>query len=414
MAGARSEVEWIADPAAFAALTEEWDRLARGAGHPFAEHSWFAAWWGAFGAGSSLSVCALRRDGRVVGVYPLCRNGGVLRAMANDHSPSSCRSPTTRRRSPRSRPRWWPRRPPSWSCPRCPRARRWSRSLAPRGRGGASAPSARTSCLRSPPPPAPGRTTAGSGELATVERRRRKLLREHEAEVVVVGRRPTCGRPWRRASASRPAAGRAGRARRSCPPRKPRRSTARSRRPSTPRTACALADRPRRPARGLRHVPVARGPAVPAEDGLRQVLRHLTPGLVLRLSIVERRFELGLEAHELLGDDTDWKRKFATDGRQVYRFRASRSVPCRWPGTSTGGRPSGLAPGAQGRGRAAPLTDQRSTKVRSRGPSRRSRRPRAGRGRCGTGPRRRRGAGAGCSRAGTSPSGPCPASRSCT
>jgi hypothetical protein len=37
----------------------------------------------------------------------------------------------------------------------------------------------------------------------------------------------------------------------------------------------------------------------------------------MRLSIVERCFELGLEAHELLGDDSEWKRKFAT-GERVH------------------------------------------------------------------------------------------------
>src|SRR6185369_5086932 len=47
------------------------------------------------------------------------------------------------------------------------------------------------------------------------------------------------------------------------------------------------------------------------KTGYDERFRRLAPGLVMRLSIIERCFELGLEAHELLGDDTEWKRKFA-------------------------------------------------------------------------------------------------------
>ena len=45
--------------------------------------------------------------------------------------------------------------------------------------------------------------------------------------------------------------------------------------------------------------------------------------------MIERCFGLGLEAHELLGDDMPWKRLFATGERRHRRFGAygRRPVP---------------------------------------------------------------------------------------
>ncbi len=55
--------------------------------------------------------------------------------------------------------------------------------------------------------------------------------------------------------------------------------------------------------------------------------RRLSPGLVLLLWEVERSFELGLEAVELLGDVEEYKLAFATSDRQHFRFRAYRRRP---------------------------------------------------------------------------------------
>jgi CelD/BcsL family acetyltransferase involved in cellulose biosynthesis len=51
------------------------------------------------------------------------------------------------------------------------------------------------------------------------------------------------------------------------------------------------------------------------KTGFDESFRKLAPGLVLRLSVIERCFELGLRAHELLGDQAEWKAKFATSER---------------------------------------------------------------------------------------------------
>jgi hypothetical protein len=58
------------------------------------------------------------------------------------------------------------------------------------------------------------------------------------------------------------------------------------------------------------------------KTGFDERFRKLAPGLVMRLSIVERCFELGIVEHDLLGDDSEWKRKFATGERAHVAFRA--------------------------------------------------------------------------------------------
>jgi CelD/BcsL family acetyltransferase involved in cellulose biosynthesis len=65
------------------------------------------------------------------------------------------------------------------------------------------------------------------------------------------------------------------------------------------------------------------------KTGYDEALRSLSPGLALRRAVIERCFELGLEAHELLGDDMPWKRLFATSERRHRRFGTfgARPVP---------------------------------------------------------------------------------------
>ena len=80
-------IEWIDDPARFAALREQWDWLAVRQPSPFGRHAWYSAWWNAFGSGGELKVCAVWRAQRLVAALPLWRRGGALRAMANVHTP---------------------------------------------------------------------------------------------------------------------------------------------------------------------------------------------------------------------------------------------------------------------------------------------------------------------------------------
>jgi len=63
------------------------------------------------------------------------------------------------------------------------------------------------------------------------------------------------------------------------------------------------------------------------KTGYDESLSKYAPGLVLRLGVVERCFELGLLAHDLGGDPTDWKLKFSTTAREHRVFRSYRRRP---------------------------------------------------------------------------------------
>ncbi len=90
------------------------------------------------------------------------------------------------------------------------------------------------------------------------------------------------------------------------------------------------------------------------KTGYDERFRKLAPGLVMRLSIIERCFELGLDAHELLGDDTEWKRKFV-----------DRRARATWASTPTSAGLRGSVSYRTGR-RARPLL-KRAYEARSRG-----------------------------------------------
>lgn len=53
----------------------------------------------------------------------------------------------------------------------------------------------------------------------------------------------------------------------------------------------------------------------------------LSPGLVLRLAIIERCFELDLDAHELGGADDPWKRRFANGTNPLCTLDIARPLP---------------------------------------------------------------------------------------
>lgn len=73
--------------ATVAELREEWDALAdRAAGQPWVRPGWVDAWWRAFGAGP-LEIMALRHNGELAAVLPLCRRMGALSSVTNWHTP---------------------------------------------------------------------------------------------------------------------------------------------------------------------------------------------------------------------------------------------------------------------------------------------------------------------------------------
>ena len=71
--------------AALTALAPEWEPLQ--ADHPFTDNAWFAAWWDAFGGSARLEVHTARRDGELVAALPVARTALRASVLSNYHSP---------------------------------------------------------------------------------------------------------------------------------------------------------------------------------------------------------------------------------------------------------------------------------------------------------------------------------------
>jgi CelD/BcsL family acetyltransferase involved in cellulose biosynthesis len=314
------DVDWITDPQGFAALASEWDTLLPPDARPFDLYCWYAAWWEAFGGEAELAVCTLRRGGGLAGVLPLCHDDGELRALANGHSPVFR--------------------------PLASDAEAMEGLLAAAMGEGASqleliglpeadpcvagleaaAAVAPMTLLVEPGYASPIVDTSGDFEVwrkgskarwgAPLERFRRKMGRDFEAELSIV-ERPIDLAAELEAGFAVEASGWKGKA-----------GTAIVSQPETAafyrRIAEAFHERDE-----LRLSRIVLDGEAAAFDfcllhrerlyllktGFDERFRKLAPGLVMRLSIVERCFELDIEAHELLGEESEWKAKFATGKR---------------------------------------------------------------------------------------------------
>lgn len=321
-------IEWVTDRGRFDALRPRWDLLAR---EPFQRHGWFTAWWESFAASRELAVCTLWREEELVGVVPLCRRLGSLEVMANVHSPlfePLSKDPTALDRVLRAsvagaRGRLTLAPVPSEG----PVFERCVAAVREVGRvvwiePGEVSPIADT-----------------SGEYAAyreprrrswreLERRRRRLLREHSPIVRLIERPADVERELSRGFAleARGWKGRNG-------------------------TAILSAEQTRRFYTAAARTFHASGEFVVSSievdgcllawdlailEGERYWLlktafderhRSLAPGLVLRHQVIEHCFERGLRAHEFLGDAMDWKLPFATGQRAHAAIRAYRWRP---------------------------------------------------------------------------------------
>ena len=327
----RDDVTWVGDHAEFAALHDEWEALAQPSGLPFLSHAWFDTWWRAFGDGLRLRVCTARRGGELVAIFPLYARGGRLAAMANEHTPVF-------------------------------------RPLARDKRGlTAVVDEAVAAGVELAAPGLPSDDACVGLLAAAADRERRLTLVEHHQRSPIVETTGDVADYLRALS------------------RNARRDTERRRRRLTEeqgatfdvvtapdnlhaaveeglalearswkgkRGTAILSDE--RTARFYRELAATFG----AADQLRlssiavggrmiafdlSLLDHgrlwtlkgaydeqfsrYAPGIVLTLAEVKRCFELGLEALELLGDDDEWKRKFATSWRDHTSVRAYRLRP---------------------------------------------------------------------------------------
>jgi CelD/BcsL family acetyltransferase involved in cellulose biosynthesis len=317
--------EWIEDADRFAALREEWEDLAQLDPSPFMRHDWLSAWWSAFGGGAAQRVLTVRDGDRLTAALPLLRRGRRLAAMANEHTPTF--RPLVRDRSARralvaallgaGEP---------VELPALPMGEPEVAELIPALEGGG----ART--LVEPDYVSPITETRGGFEgyrarmksgWKEIERRGRKLRREHEAEESLVAPPADLDRELDEGFALE-ASGWKGEA-----------GTAIL---AAEETAGFYRDVARRfHERGELRLSSLRvdGRLVAFDLALLhreryfllktaydEGLRSLAPGLVMRRAVVERCFELGLEAHEFLGPDMEWKRLFATGDRPHAVCRA--------------------------------------------------------------------------------------------
>jgi CelD/BcsL family acetyltransferase involved in cellulose biosynthesis len=309
---------WIADQASFDSLEGEWDALLPADARPFDLHCWYSAWWTAFGAQGEMAVCTVRREGRLVGVLPLWRRGREARALADGHSPvfrplavdgeamdalltAVASHPLSRVTLPGV-----PVDDPALAAMREQRGKmRWTIQPA------YSSPIVDTSGDFDA-----WRAASKKRWGAPLERFRRKMDRDFSAEFSIVEPPKDLERELDEGFAVE-ASGWKGEA-----------GTAILSTPETNAFYRAIAsDFAARDE--LRLTRISLDGEVAAFDfcllhggrlyllktGFDERFRRLAPGLVMRLSIIERCFELNLEAHELLGEESEWKAKFATGKR---------------------------------------------------------------------------------------------------
>jgi CelD/BcsL family acetyltransferase involved in cellulose biosynthesis len=304
----------------FAELTVPWEKLADREPTPFGSHMWLSAWWNAFGASRGLRMLVLWEGGEMVATYPLYADAGGLSAMANVHSPlyrPLARDQTSLRDI-------------STAALRHVRGHLIVEALPQEDpalaelRRAAREAHAHTLCSDLRVSPIVDTTgdfaswRAGSRPRwgAPLERFRRKMLRENGAEIRVVLPPERLESELERGFAVE-ASGWKGKA-----------GTAINSAASTAQFYGELS-RSAHARDELRLSTITLDGELAAFDltllrhgrlfllktGFDERYRRLAPGLVLRLSVIERCFELGLSAHELLGDDSEWKRKFSTSSR---------------------------------------------------------------------------------------------------
>ncbi len=338
-----SRLEIVENLGRFAEVAGAWERLAEREPTPFCSHSWFSAWWNAFGEDGQLRVVLLWDAEDLAAVYPLYLGGGLCRAMTNVHSPLF--SPLARDSAALRRVSEAALHLGSSRLVVGPLAVQDAALLGlERGADECGAHVLRSALHVSPIVDTGGdfdAWRAGSRPRwgAPLERFRRKMLRENDAEIRVVRAPEDLEVELVRGFAVE-ASGWKGSS-----------GTAILSSPSTERfyTQVAHAATARDE---LRLSTIALDGEIAAFDltllrdgrlyllktGFDERWRRLAPGLVMRLSVIERCFELGLTAHELLGDDSEWKRKFSTSSRahvavDVYGRHPRELAAYAWRGS---------------------------------------------------------------------------------
>jgi CelD/BcsL family acetyltransferase involved in cellulose biosynthesis len=319
-------IEWIANLTRFGELSTQWDALLEKDWHPFDLHGWYLAWWGVFGGSSRLAVCTAWRDGELVAALPLRAEDGRLSAMANYHSGMFRPLAVDDEAMKAVLAEVLTRRADEIELPMLPSADKALPLLEDEAR------SAGRRVLSEAGPVSPRVDTSGDIETWRKEKKarwkgrlaryRRKMIRDHDAtfEIVVA---PDDLEVWLQQGFQVEASGWKGSD-----------GTAIL---SEPETAAFYREVARtfhaRDELRLSRI-VLDGEVVAfsfcllaanrlysLKAGYDESWGKLVPGLVMQLSIVERCFDLGLDAYELLGGTSDWKEKVSTGNRPQANVR---------------------------------------------------------------------------------------------
>jgi CelD/BcsL family acetyltransferase involved in cellulose biosynthesis len=305
-------VEWVTDGGRFEELAASWDALAAS---PFETTAWLTSWRRAFAPDDPLRVAVAWRGDELVGGLALAGEDGRLAPLANLHSPvfrpvaadAVGRTAVVRAALERG--------DGVLTLPAVPAGDPLVTG-APGGWRALSTPSAVSPIVETTGELAAWRAGSKPRWGAPLERFRRKMGRDHEASFAIVVEPEDLDATLRDGFAVEGSGWKA------------KEGTAILSSPQTAAFYRAVAEA--FAARGeLRTAAIFLDGTMVAFDllllharrlyllktGFDEAHRRLAPGLVLRLSVIERCFELGLTAHELLGDRSEWKAKFATTER---------------------------------------------------------------------------------------------------
>jgi len=338
------EVEWIREDQRFSEIAVEWEELASLEPDPFLRYAWVSAWWSEFGSGpdDDVRVCAVWREAELVAGIPLQVRGDRALTLAKEHTvpfrllARDERSLATLVEALLEMPVNEIVMPAILLGD--------ERTVALR----ALACSARRLVLSEAPGRFPRIDAVGGfaeyrarmkSRWGSIERKGRKLRREHDARTVLLGVPGDLdteldaglaleARGWK---------GRAGSA--------AAQSAADVRFLRSVAHGFATTGSTRISLLWLGEDLVAWDLAILHQACLYSLnttyderYARLSPGLVLRREMIERCFELGLKAHDLGGTDLEWKRRFATSAHanatlRIYRVRPrpfARFVYRRW------------------------------------------------------------------------------------
>ena len=330
-AGSEYAVEWITDRARFAAIASDWDRVAARQRSPFLMSMWIAPWCDAFAGTRQPLFAVLWRDGVLIAGLPLLRGWRAWDAAANDHSPEfgllatddDARGRIVEAVLSRANALTMPSLPADGAAltALCAAARglgRWS-LVEP---GNVSLATETTGSFEE------YRAGLSSKVRSEIGRLGRKAKREHHLTLAPLATPDDLDAQLARAFAVEASGwkGRAGTAISSSTRTEDfYRQIARNFHSAGALRLSELAFDGTLAAMAITIIHQRR--AFTIKVGYDERYRRVAPGLVLLMAMIERCFELGLDAYEFSGPDADYERRFATTPQRYHQLRIYRPSP---------------------------------------------------------------------------------------